>query len=229
MHLNYQSDPRTCNDKWIVDLTNAKTNGYFVEAGACDGINASNTYVLEKQLNWQGICVEPMSFFYNELVKNRKICENVCLYSEEKEVDFIECNYTTEGITISDRRKKGYMGYLSGISKHLHPKFKLIHDKGKTVRKQCITLESLLDKHNAPNIIDYISLDTEGTEYEILENFPFSKYTVMAFSIEDNGSWNTNSDLLRDNGYIEVKNQFVEPSYEHFYVHPSTQYHYIQY
>ena len=72
MNLNYRSDIRTCSDKWIVDLTNAKTNGYFVEAGAAGGITSSNTYVLEKQLHWQGICVEPLKFFYDILIKNRK-------------------------------------------------------------------------------------------------------------------------------------------------------------
>jgi len=55
-HLDYKSTGTEYQDKWIVDLTNAKPNGYFVEAGSYDGIGGSNTYVLEKQLNWQGIC-----------------------------------------------------------------------------------------------------------------------------------------------------------------------------
>ena len=42
-NLNYKSNPNTNQDKWIVDLTNAKTNGYFVEAGAHNGIQQSNT------------------------------------------------------------------------------------------------------------------------------------------------------------------------------------------
>ena len=215
MNLDYYSNPDTANDKWIVDLTNGKTNGYFIEAGAAKGMG--DTYVLEKQLSWEGICIEPTNTFFEKLIKNRKICENVCLYSEEKEVDFIECDYETEGIVLSDSTERaGYMGWFSGIDKHLYPKFKSIHDKGEIIRKQCVTLESILDKHNAPDIIDYISLDTEGSEYEILKNFPFNKYNVMAFSIEGYRC----SELLINTGYIEVKNKFCTVPYEHFYIHP---------
>ena len=47
-------------DKFIIEnIFKMKKNGFFIEAGAGDGINISNTYVLEKQYNWNGLCVEP--------------------------------------------------------------------------------------------------------------------------------------------------------------------------
>ena len=211
-HLDYKSAKTQCQDKWIVDLTNAKTDGYFVEAGALDGIITSNTYVLEKQLNWQGICVEPIDRKFKQLIKNRKICENVCLYSKEGKIEFVE-SQTNPG--------------WSGINKHIQIR-KYKHDiipinifktLRNIVKKQCLTLESLLDKHNAPNIIDYISLDTEGSEPEILKNFPFNKYTIMAFSIEGRYC----SKLLKDKGYIQVENKFDEllKKVDYYYIHPN--------
>ena len=70
MNLDYHSNPDTANDKWIVDLTNAKTNGYFVEAGAAEG--RGDTYVLEKQLSWEGICIEPTNTFFQKLIQSFK-------------------------------------------------------------------------------------------------------------------------------------------------------------
>tara|TARA_B100001971_G_scaffold71567_1_gene65980 strand:- start:439 stop:729 length:291 start_codon:yes stop_codon:yes gene_type:complete len=89
-----------------------------------------------------------------------------------------------------------------------------------------MTLENLLDKHETPFIIDYVSLDTEGSEYEILKSFPFNTYPkqIMAFSIEEAYNY-TRSDsccaLLNSIGYIEVKNKFSNADHEHYYVHPS--------
>mgnify|MGYP001445796778 CR=1 FL=1 len=234
-----------CQDKWIIDLTNAKTDGYFVEAGAADGIRSSNTYVLEKHLNWQGICVEPIDGLYEMLIKNRNICENICLYSEEKEIEFLE--FVDYSSAIKGKGGYDYSGY-SGIKKHIHISrrkrllllswqaslvskeggrywddvHKMWTDvkKGKTIKKHTMTLESLLDKHNAPNIIDYISLDTEGSEFAILKNFPFNKYTVMAFSIENRYC----SNLLKHKGYIVVKNKFdPDNKHEYYYIHPNHQ------
>ena len=230
-NLNYKSNPNTNQDKWIVDLTNAKTNGYFVEAGAHNGIQQSNTYVLEKQLNWQGICVEPIDSIFNVLIKNRKICENVCLFrANHKKIEFREFVEENEVIDSESpwswkkfKNKNKWSGY-SGISAYVKRDIDWTGrtlPAGRIIKKLCVTLESLLDKHNAPAIIDYVSLDTEGSEYQILKNFPFNKYTVMAFSIEN--GYRTCSNLLKDNGYIQVKNKFTNVNYESFYIHPNHQ------
>ncbi len=77
------------------------------------------------------------------------------------------------------------------------------------------TLESVLDKNQAPKIIDYLSLDVEGAETEVLINFPFEKYTFLAMSIE-RPSPELNK-LLFKNGYVFVKNFKVDT----FYIHKS--------
>ena len=46
---------------------------FFVEFGATNGITHSNTYMLEKELNWDGILVEPARIWHEELIMNRKV------------------------------------------------------------------------------------------------------------------------------------------------------------
>jgi FkbM family methyltransferase len=59
-------------DKWVIDYYNHKTDGYFIEVGAYDGIQTSNTFSLEKYLNWNGICIEANPTIFQKLNNNRK-------------------------------------------------------------------------------------------------------------------------------------------------------------
>jgi len=59
-------------DKWVAEFLEFKKNGYFIEVGAYDGIQTSNTYFFEKNFNWSGICIEANPSVFNSLIKNRK-------------------------------------------------------------------------------------------------------------------------------------------------------------
>jgi hypothetical protein len=61
----------------VLKFYNNKKNGYFIEIGASDGINLSNTYLLETQYGWKGICVEPLPSKTEVLKKNRP--NSVCI------------------------------------------------------------------------------------------------------------------------------------------------------
>ena len=77
-------------DKWVVEKTNSKNNGYFLDIGAYDGINYSNTLYFEKYLGWNGICIEPDLKTYGYLIKNRScICENIAVNNFKGKVPFI--------------------------------------------------------------------------------------------------------------------------------------------
>jgi len=191
-------------DKWVLDTLDNKRNGYFVDIGASNGISGNNTYVLEKYFNWTGICVEPNPKLraFPTLKKNRNcICENVCIYSENTEVDFM-----ARGSLI------GYSGIPGPFAtdcikkKPNHPLIKV----------PAITLMQLLEQNNAPSVIDYISIDTEGTEWEVLKNFDFDKYTFLTMTVEHNyierkpvESYKIKRDKIREllekNGYIRKK------------------------
>ena len=78
-------------DKWVLERLDNKRNGYFVDIGAYDGINGSNTYAMECYFNWRGICVEPHKDAFLLLEKNRRcICENICIFNINSVVDFVE-------------------------------------------------------------------------------------------------------------------------------------------
>jgi FkbM family methyltransferase len=80
-------------DKWVLQNLSFKNKGIFIDIGAYDGIQTSNTYVLEKDYNWSGICIEANSDIYQRLIKNRN-CTNIygavsnyngdCYFSSDK-------------------------------------------------------------------------------------------------------------------------------------------------
>jgi FkbM family methyltransferase len=149
------------------------TNGYYVEIGASDGINLSNTYLLEKE-GWKGICVEPIPSVYEELKKNRPnsyCCNKAVYHTSGLTVNFDICNLYS---------------LLSGISESIDT-YKAHIDQNKTsIQVETISLNDLLDKVYAPKFIEYLSIDTEGSEYEILKAFDFTKRKFGIIHVEHN-------------------------------------------
>ena len=211
-NVKYYNEP-TNNDMWIVDLYKGKKGGYFFEAGAQNGISGSCTYTLEKYFDWRGILVEPGIYFKN-LVKNRpnSICENLCISEENGKVIFI------------DTHNGGHSGIKNKLirmeEKHLKrwgtPKDQWRKLASRERMVESITLYNLFKKHNAPEKIDYLALDIEGSEYDTLKNFPFNKYKIMAISIEGDSC----NDLLNSKGYVKTMNRFnTEGPWESYFIH----------
>src|SRR5690606_19224151 len=98
-------------------------------------------------------------------------------------------------------------GPLGGIDKHID----VYRDRtsgARMVRFETTTIGSILQRANAPEFIHYLSIDTEGSEYEILSVFPFDQYTLGALSVEHNFVEERRQSvrrLLEDNGYRFVK------------------------
>ena len=197
------SDEIVGNDKWVVHIFKGREGGFFIEAGAGDGILASNTYALELYYGWQGICVEPDDFLFRKLEINRKcMCANCCLGDKKGVVMYIEC-------------QNGY----GGIKDYLNVKKGEFWKAGVLKQKLLVPLQDLLRERNAPRVIDYLSLDTEGSEYIILKDFPFDQYKILAISLED-GARKCNG-LLYSKGYIRVKNPYnTKALWEEYFVHP---------
>lgn len=88
-------------DKWVVEFFKFKKNGYFIELGAYDGIQTSNTYYMEKNLEWKGICVEANPIIYQSLIKNRTSKNiNVTLNEYVGECFFTKDKITTTGVKV---------------------------------------------------------------------------------------------------------------------------------
>jgi FkbM family methyltransferase len=183
---NYKlSHSQIYQDIFVYFFSNLKTNGYFVEIGAADGITISNTYLLEKKFYWDGIICEPNPIhkFSNLTNRNAVLDTNIIDYKDFNNKYFYMNDDTFNS---SINKKKNYI---------------------KKIYLKTISLNSLLKKYNSPKNIDYISIDTEGNEYSILRNFNFKKYNVKIFTIEHNFNNSKRSNILNimnKNNYIRV-------------------------
>ena len=194
-------------DKWVVEsIFKYKKKGYFVDLAATNGFHQNNTFFLEKRLQWKGVCIEPNRSFFNKLKKLRKakcFCEIVSGKSEN--VDYL-INGGVGGI-IGDK-----------FDNNLRKRKDLIlkaQKKNNVEKRKSKSLQEILKKAKAPKIIDYLSLDVEGAELEVLKNFPFKKYKFLSMTIERPPK--QLNKILFKNDYIFVKNFKVDS----FYIHKS--------
>ena len=160
-------------DLFVLSELDFKSEGFFVEFGATNGIDGSNTYLLEKKFGWNGILAEPARRWQSDLLANRNCSiETNCVWRESGEtLEFNEANYgelsTIDSFSSADHRSRDRI-------------------QGKKYSVKTISLMDLLEKYRAPSIIDYLSIDTEGSEYEILSSFNFSKYQFRTLTCEHN-------------------------------------------
>jgi FkbM family methyltransferase len=181
---NYKSQFE--QDRHVLSVYNNKRNGYFIEIGAYDGIESSNTYVLEKDFGWNGICIECNPRFYNTLINSRN-----CLKSDN-------AIYNIDGREMEFYDSGGYAGLVE-TNNHKH----IINDPKIIVKTK--KLVTLLDEIKAPSFIEYLSLDTEGSEYEILKEHNFDKYKFGYICVEHNRIEKNRKairELLESKGYI---------------------------
>jgi FkbM family methyltransferase len=161
-------------DLFVLFITKMKRDGFFVEFGACDGVELSNTLTLEKDFNWKGILVEPSISWHDELFKNRSchIDKRAVWIESNNELDFVEVEgfKTLSGID-TDLFKSNYTELREDVN-------------NKRFKVKTITLKDLLIEYNAPKQIDYLSIDTEGTEFDIISNFDFNKYDIKIITVE---------------------------------------------
>jgi FkbM family methyltransferase len=175
---------------WVLHETRQKTGGFFVEFGAADGIIASNTALLERDFGWRGILAEPNPDWHAALLQNRHAA-----------ID-LRCVFTTSGARVSfaATRHPGLATIVDYIARDSHARSRAEH---RLVEVETVSLNDLLDAHDAPRDIDFISIDTEGSEYEILDAFDFDRRNVLLFSVEHNQTDREQKidELMHRNGY----------------------------
>lgn len=185
-------------DKWVLSLF--PQPGFFVDVGFYDGVALSNTYLLELN-GWKGIGIDPFPNNY-ECRKNTIIAPYAVYSEDNKKVSFC--------------RNAG----LSGITTFLGKKQKRAIKKDNTVTIKSRLLVDILKENNAPEFIEYLSLDTEGTEYEILRTFDWDSYRFGCLTIEhnrDEAKKKSIAKLLESKGYKCAK--YVK--WDVWYVHES--------
>lgn len=168
-------------DLLVLYYTKNKKSGFFIEIGAGNGIDLSNSYLLEKKFKWTGIICEPNTKLQKKIKKFRsaKLIKNPITKKNTRTVNFYE-------------NKDPYQSSIIRTNNF-----------NKILKINSLSLNCLLKNFNKE--IDYISIDTEGNELEILKNFNFKKYKVKIFTIEHNFN------IIKRKKILEImkKNEYV--------------------
>ena len=187
-----------------------------MEFGASDGVSNSNSYYFEKHLDWKGICVEPVIPDYNALLKTRscKAYQGAVLPT---------CENSTVRIAVTPfRGTSGVRGHeLDGGHVRAADLGAKWGDKVREYNVPCYTLQGLLEEAGYDHV-DYLAIDTEGGELEIVEAFPWGEFEVDVVQIEAVSKTPKNTrdrvsiiEAMRENGYVRdaelsvVKEQFT--------------------
>ena len=189
-------------DIWALEYLGFPKSGYYLDIGAMDGLTSSNTYLMEKEFGWNGICVECHPLHLKEIVKHRT-CKIVkrALHNTNAAMNF-------------DFRK-------STLST-------LFEQNGTVVKT--ISFDKLIEEFNIPTVIDYVSLDIEGAEYLALTTFPFDTHIIKTMTVEHDSYQrgpkmkNDIKELLISKDYILAEEDVTCPDsgnlpFEDWYVH----------
>jgi len=159
---------------YVDRLLEQKKNGFFVECGAWDGEELSNTILFEIKRQWKGLLIEPnIDGFTSLKTKNRNaILVNSCLASKTKpeEIEFVNAG------TGGGRPNDVVLGWAD-VGKDQVNVFK--------TNVTCLPIFSILESLGNPKV-DYFSLDVEGSEWEVLQTIPWDRVDVSVWSIEVN-------------------------------------------
>lgn len=200
-------------DEFVMGVFKGLKHGYFVDIGAANGIELSNTYALEKDFQWDGLCIEPHQKSFVELKANRKCAvDDSFVLRDGETVDYREFNNID-----------GWEHLFSSIHPGHHD------DRVNRIRKVPTTsLYTLLEKYHAPTVIHFMSIDVEGCEYDILKDFFDQEYRtdpnkfftryILTMSVEHNYREpdRTNiRELLAKYNMIPIK----ELKQDDFYIH----------
>lgn len=156
-------------------------NGFYVDVGAHDGVSLNNTLYFEKNNNWTGINIEPIKSVFDKLVINRpdNINLNYAICNNDGETEFY-CN-------------TNYTEMISGIkdtfhSKHLERLERENKETGSTtevIKVNTRKLETIFDENKVSHI-QYLSIDVEGAEFEVIKSINFDKVFIDVIGFENN-------------------------------------------
>lgn len=168
-----RSNSQLFQDLMVLVVLNEQRDGFFVEFGATDGVSLSNTCLLERAYQWTGILAEPGHVWHNAIFSNRSCAiDTRCVWRTSGER--LEFNET-------DSAELSTLNTFSGGDQHSSTR-----QFGKIYSVETVSLIDLLRAHNAPAQIDYLSIDTEGSEFNILNGFDFDAYDIRIISVEHN-------------------------------------------
>ena len=205
------SHSQILQDLFVMFWLGEPDRGYAVEFGVADGVSLSNTYLLE-QRGWDTLVAEPARSAQASIRRHRRQAIDFrCVWSRSGEqLEFVE-TASRDLSTISDfvdRDDHSAIRAKAGSSRYL---------------VETVSLRDLLRSHDAPRTIDYLSVDAEGSEFEILSHFDFDEYFVKVLTVEHNfveAQRERLYELLTANGFVRVFDHLSQ--FEDWYLHRNT-------
>lgn len=195
------SKSQLAQDLFALAFNYSKEPGYFVEFGATNGLDGSNTWLLEKKLGWDGILAEPAKVWHKSLISNRNCnIETKCIAKKSGEIyEFLE--------VFNSKESSPSLSTLEKFADNNDWAKNIRYENSKKYKVETLSLQDLLEKYKAPYEIQFLSIDTEGSELDILEGYNFKNYKIKSICIEHNNVKNNRDmifKLLKKNGYERV-------------------------
>ena len=161
-------------------IVNENFNKTFFEFGATNGLDLSNTFLLENEFSWSGALAEPDPQWLNQLKKNRPKSKIIskCIWKNSYE----KLNFFSSEVGVLSTLEN----YKFSDSESMPANTRTRVKSGKIIEVETISLNQVIEEEFDDKSPTYISIDTEGSEFEILNSFDFSKYHPAIFTIEHN-------------------------------------------
>lgn len=173
-----------------------RKGGFFLDIGAHDGQSFSNTWFFEKDLEWKGICFEPLPHLFAQLKACRDcICINACVSDIDGTLPFLHvdsCDEMLSGLcgTFNQNKLNAVINDITAFGGEL-----------KVIQVPSVRLDSILAEYGVTHV-DFLSLDVEGHELEVLKTIDFSKVTIDVITVENDYNDESLRQILYANGYI---------------------------
>jgi len=146
-----------------VQRINAGANSFFIDLAANNAVRSSNTLALERDHGWSGICIEANPIHWWSLLHRKCHLVGNVISSQKSTVKF---DFTRD-------EGSGIVGKEFDIKSSAHGE-----------SRTPVSIKTVLQRYNVPKRIDYLSLDVEGAEWDIMSTFPFNEYTIISLSVE---------------------------------------------
>jgi len=197
-------------DKIIESYFKNKSDGICIEVGAANGYKGSNTKYFE-DIGWDALCIEPNIEHKESLTAHRKFVRYYACGKENKELPLHIFRVGKDDITSS-------LTSLSPDERLVEDHKEIINDSYK-VDVKVRTLNWILENETSDtpfeNVvdIDFISIDTEGTELDVIKGLDFDKYSVKLLIIENNYNDDNIEEYMNLMGYKKDKRYKINDFY----------------
>ncbi|MGD9827253.1 MAG: FkbM family methyltransferase [Hyphomicrobiaceae bacterium] len=157
-------------DLFALAMSGDRQGGYFVEVGAHHGEQLSNTWLLETEHGWTGLLVEPNPQHEESLRQRRATLVRKAAWKR-----------TGATLTFHATRDSALSSLAGSAPKDQHDRSDF-----QEITVETMTLDDILIQQGAPRQIDFISIDVEGAELDVLDGLSFDKWDVQAMCLEHN-------------------------------------------